>query len=104
MLWCAIVSQHKNNALGRLVSSTTVGIQRYPANATAKTANNGRRTMTTDLQDGREPGYFELAGTCKEASEKLALSNPELTIVRGYYHCPLWGKREQANHRAAHHR
>lgn len=31
-------------------------------------------------------------GKCKEYSEKLCNENPELILVRGYYHCPVWGE------------
>lgn len=38
--------------------------------------------------------YHKYAGTCKEACETLLLTRPELRLVRGHYHCPMWGARE----------
>ena len=32
-------------------------------------------------------------GKCKEITEQMAKKHPELTRVRGHYHCPIWGKR-----------
>jgi hypothetical protein len=39
--------------------------------------------------------YEKYRGKCKEMSEALAASDATLTLVRGYYHCPIWG--EQAH-------
>jgi hypothetical protein len=36
--------------------------------------------------------YLEFRGRCKELSEAAVRSDPSLTLVRGYYHCPMWGK------------
>lgn len=36
--------------------------------------------------------YAQYRGKCKELSEELVNNNPELTLVRGFYHCPMWGK------------
>jgi hypothetical protein len=36
--------------------------------------------------------YEMYRGKCKEMSEELVKSNPELTLVRGYYYCPMIGK------------
>jgi hypothetical protein len=33
-------------------------------------------------------------GKCIEYTEKMAADFPELTIVRGHYHCQYWGVRE----------
>ena len=38
--------------------------------------------------------YMKYRGRCKEMSEELAASDPELTLVRGYYFCPMWNKEE----------
>ena len=35
-----------------------------------------------------------LRGKCKEMCEKLVRDNPELTMVRGFYWCPIWNKDE----------
>jgi hypothetical protein len=37
---------------------------------------------------------YSLRGKCKELSEALIVEDPTLTLVRGYYHCPFWGKQE----------
>jgi hypothetical protein len=36
--------------------------------------------------------YSEYRGKCKEFSEKLCEEDKTLTLVRGWYHCPIWGK------------
>lgn len=36
--------------------------------------------------------YLEFRGKCKELSEALIKEDPTLRLVRGYYHCPVWGK------------
>lgn len=36
----------------------------------------------------------ELYGRCHELSTKAVEENPNLTLVRGWYHCPIWGQRE----------
>jgi hypothetical protein len=36
--------------------------------------------------------YLKYRGKCKELSEKACAENPDLTLVRGYYHCPFWGR------------
>ena len=35
--------------------------------------------------------YMKYRGKCREMSEALVAENPELTLVRGFYHCPFWG-------------
>lgn len=39
--------------------------------------------------------YERYRGRCKEMSEAAVAEDPTLTLVRGHYHCPLWG--EQAH-------
>lgn len=39
--------------------------------------------------------YEKYRGKCKEMSEELVRKNPTLALVRGHYHCPIWG--EQAH-------
>lgn len=39
-----------------------------------------------------ESDYIKYRGKCKEFSEALVASNPSLKLIRGYYHCPVWGK------------
>ncbi len=36
--------------------------------------------------------YLEYRGKCKEMSEEAVRLDPTLTLVRGFYHCPIWGK------------
>jgi hypothetical protein len=36
--------------------------------------------------------YEKYRGKCKEMSEALLQQNPALTLVRGYYCCPIWGE------------
>jgi hypothetical protein len=35
--------------------------------------------------------YGTYRGKCKEMSEALVADDPSLTLVRGHYHCPVWG-------------
>ena len=39
--------------------------------------------------------YLRYRGKCKEMSEALVASDPTLILVRGHYHCSIWG--EQAH-------
>lgn len=39
--------------------------------------------------------YQMYRGKCKELSEEQVRINPSLRLVRGHYHCPIWG--EQAH-------
>lgn len=36
--------------------------------------------------------YLKYRGRCKEMSEALVAKDPSLTLVRGYYHCLVWGR------------
>lgn len=45
--------------------------------------------MSTDAEN-----YKLYRGKCKEMSEALVASNPELRLVRGHYFCPLWASNE----------
>lgn len=36
--------------------------------------------------------YLLFRGKCKELAEQAVSADPSLTLVRGYYHCPVWGK------------
>jgi len=38
--------------------------------------------------------YQTYRGRCKEMSETAIAAEPSLRLVRGYYHCPVWGKQE----------
>lgn len=39
--------------------------------------------------------YLKFRGKCKEYSQELVENDPSLTLVRGYYFCPIWGTNEQ---------
>lgn len=36
--------------------------------------------------------YLKFRGKCKELSEAACVDDPSLTLVRGHYQCPFWGK------------
>ena len=36
--------------------------------------------------------YATYRGKCKELAEEAVKNDPSLRLVRGWYHCPLWGK------------
>src|ERR1035438_5219987 len=36
--------------------------------------------------------YLDFRGKCKELAEAACAVDPTLLLVRGFYHCPLWGK------------
>lgn len=38
-----------------------------------------------------ESNYSKYRGKCKEMSEALVKENSALTLVRGFYYCPVWG-------------
>jgi len=38
--------------------------------------------------------YRKYRGKCKELAELEVESNPNLRLVRGFYHCPWWGKQQ----------
>lgn len=42
-----------------------------------------------------ESDYEKYRGKCKEMSEALVKADSTLMLVRGHYHCPIWG--EQAH-------
>lgn len=42
-----------------------------------------------------ESDYSKYRGKCKEMCEEAIRDNPELTIVRGHYFCPIWNSDEQ---------
>lgn len=41
-----------------------------------------------------ENDYLKFRGKCREAAEAAVLEDPTLRLVRGHYHCPLWGTEE----------
>lgn len=36
--------------------------------------------------------YERYRGKCKQMSEELVAADPTLRLVRGHYHCPIWGE------------
>lgn len=38
--------------------------------------------------------YAKYRGKCKEMSEAAVAADPTLTLVRGFYYCPYWGKQQ----------
>lgn len=36
--------------------------------------------------------YLAFRGKCKELAEAACQADTKLRLVRGYYHCPFWGK------------
>lgn len=52
------------------------------------------RTVTT-CKASREPSsenYAKFRGKCREYAEAACKKDPSLTLVRGHYLCPFWGK------------
>lgn len=37
---------------------------------------------------------YSLRGKCKELSEAAVAADPTLTLVRGFYYCPVWGEQQ----------
>ena len=42
-----------------------------------------------------ESNYMKYRGKCREMSEAAVAEDPSLTLVRGWYYCPVWDKEEQ---------
>ena len=47
-----------------------------------------------DASDNSESDYAKYRGKCKEFSEAAVAEDPTLTLVRGYYYCPITGKQQ----------
>jgi hypothetical protein len=41
-----------------------------------------------------ETDYLKYRGRCREMSEALVKADPTLTLVRGHYVCPMWGRQQ----------
>ena len=41
-----------------------------------------------------ETDYEKYRGKCKQMSEELCAKDVSLTLVKGWYHCPIWGEQE----------
>lgn len=44
--------------------------------------------------DSKTRDGYKLRGKCHELSKKLCEDDPTLQLVRGWYHCPIWGKQQ----------
>lgn len=44
------------------------------------------------MEDQQESKYSKYRGKCKEYCEAARKDDPTLILVRGHYHCPLWGE------------
>ena len=40
----------------------------------------------------RMSDYLQFRGKCKELAEAAVNEDSSLRLVRGFYHCPMWGK------------
>ena len=38
--------------------------------------------------------YEKYRGKCKQFSEELCAQDSSLSLVKGWYHCPIWGRQE----------
>ncbi len=41
-----------------------------------------------------DEGYARFRGKCQEMANAAAAADPTLTVVRGWYACPIWGREE----------
>jgi hypothetical protein len=41
-----------------------------------------------------ETNYSKYRGKCKEKAVELAAVKPSLRVVKGHYHCPIWGNQQ----------
>lgn len=48
-----------------------------------------------ELETSGTTNIYDLRGKCKELSEDAVRKDPSLTLVRGYYYCPIWNREEQ---------
>jgi hypothetical protein len=48
--------------------------------------------ISNEISQERQNDYLKYRGKCKELAEAAVAADPSLRLVRGYYHCPLWGK------------
>jgi hypothetical protein len=46
------------------------------------------------MNEKTQTNYQKYRGKCRELSQKACDEDPTLTLVRGWYHCPLWGKQQ----------
>lgn len=51
-------------------------------------------SMEKNIGPTTENYYLMYRGKCREYSEQLCTEDDELRLVRGYYHCPMWGKQD----------
>jgi hypothetical protein len=50
------------------------------------------KVLMTGFQEERMTDYAKYRGKCKELAGELVRRQPGLRLVRGFYHCPFWGK------------
>ena len=53
--------------------------------------------MITELLDEaliEVEDYVKYRGKCKSMCEAVLVDRPELTLVRGFYMCPMWGEQQ----------
>ena len=50
---------------------------------------------TTRTADEMQADYLKYRGQCKPLCDQAIKDDPTLTLVRGYYFCPIWNVREQ---------
>lgn len=58
------------------------------------TTNQAAQAAFINMGEKMQTDYEKYRGKCKEYCEEVLKDKPELTLVRGYYHCPMWGKQE----------
>lgn len=46
------------------------------------------------MPDVTESDYLKYRGKCREMSEALVAADHTLTLVRGFYLCPVWGEQQ----------
>jgi hypothetical protein len=50
--------------------------------------------MNDDDDDDGKSDYMKYRGKCKQMAEAAIAADPTLTLVRGFYHCPMWGEQQ----------
>lgn len=52
----------------------------------------GRMNIFKSYVESEETDYSKYRGKCKQFVDELVAKDTSLRAVRGYYHCPIWGK------------
>jgi hypothetical protein len=50
--------------------------------------------VLAQLEFNMETDYTKYRGKCLSVAKAMVADNPTLSLVRGWYHCPIWGKQE----------